>query len=340
MCWTHQSKPSEIEDVKSPVALRVSAKRVLGLSVVLTCLYATAVGPAQQASADSPIFPTAITLPAGFRPEGVAIGALPVAYFGSMADGSIYRANLLSGQGEILSRGPGTQALGLKLDDRGRLFVAGGTGGDVRVLDSWTGAVLATYQMATSPDTFVNDVILTPTGAWITDSNAAVLYHLPIGADGALPPPESVVRIPLTGDIAYVPASFNANGIVRTPDGTGLILVQSVTGDLFHVDPATGVTRRIDLGPEKLPDGDGLLLEGRTLYAVENRSNTIAVITLDHAGTKGTVERRITDPRFDVPATLAAFGGRLYLPNARFDTPPEPNTPYSAVAVDRATTGS
>ncbi|WP_431956957.1 SMP-30/gluconolactonase/LRE family protein [Nocardia lijiangensis] len=310
-------------------------KRILGILATLACVGGTVLVPAGRAAADSPVFPGTITLPAGFRPEGIAIGALPVAYFGSMADGSIYRADLVTGQGDILSRGPGTPALGLQMDHRGRLFVAGGTGGDVRVVDAWTGAVLANYQLATPPDTFVNDVVLTPTGAWFTDSRTPVLYHLPLGPDGALPATEAVQRLPLRGDIAYVPGAFNANGIVRTPDGAGLILVQSVTGLLFRVDPATGATRQLDLGGEALPDGDGLLLEGSTLYVVQNRRNAIAVITFDPAGTTGTVVRRITDPRFDVPATVAAFGGRLYLPNARFDTPPEPTTPYNAVAVER-----
>ncbi|WP_435591379.1 SMP-30/gluconolactonase/LRE family protein [Nocardia sp. bgisy118] len=309
-------------------------KRALGTAAALVCLGGTVLAPAHRAVADSPVFPATIALPAGFRPEGIAIGALPVAYFGSMADGSIYRVDLVTGHGDLLSRGPGTQALGLRLDHRGRLFVAGGTGGDVRIVDAWTGAVLANYQLATPPDTFVNDVVFTPSGAWFTDSRAPVLYHLPIGPDGKLPAPEEVVRLPLTGDLTYVPNAFNANGIARTPDGAGLIVVQSVTGRLFRVDPATGEARHVDLGGEELPDGDGLLLDGSTLYVVQNRRNAIAVIALDPEGTKGTLVRRIIDPRFDVPATVAAFAGRLYLPNARFDTPPEPTTPYTAVAAE------
>lgn len=309
-------------------------KRMLATAAAVTGLAATVLVPAERAAADSPLFPTTLTLPAGFQAEGVAIGSLPIAYFGSMADGSIYRADLVTGRGDLLARGPGTPALGLQLDDRGRLFVAGGTAGDFRVLDAWTGATLATYQFATGPQTFVNDVVLTPDGAWVTDSSAPVLYHLPIGPDGALPAPDAVQRIPLTGDIAYVPDAFNANGIVRTPDGTGLLIVQSVTGHLFHVDPTTGTTRRVDLGAESLPDGDGLLLRNTTLFAVQNRRNTVAVIALDPTGRTGTLTHRLTDPRFDVPATLAAYGPRLYLPNARFTTPPTPTTPYTATAID------
>ncbi|MGW4094386.1 hypothetical protein [Nocardia sp. NPDC004750] len=110
-----------------------------------------------------------------------------------------------------------------------------------------------------------------------------------------------------------------------------------MTGRLFRVDPATGTTRRIDLGTETLPNGDGLLLRGDTLLVVQNRSNTIAVVALDHAGATGSVVGRVTDPRFDVPTTVAAYEERLYLPNARYTTPPTPTTSYSAVVVDHRT---
>ncbi|GAB4583056.1 NHL repeat-containing protein [Nocardia sp. IFM 10818] len=106
-----------------------------------------------------------IELPPGFRPEGIEIGALPVAYIGSLATGAIYRADLLTGRGELLSPGLGSPALGLRHDPFGRLFVAGGAGGDARVLDPVTGAVLATYRLGTAPGSIVNDVTFTPEGA-------------------------------------------------------------------------------------------------------------------------------------------------------------------------------
>ncbi|WP_280236851.1 SMP-30/gluconolactonase/LRE family protein [Nocardia cyriacigeorgica] len=308
--------------------------RVLGTAVGFTSLVAALLAPV-PGHAHPPLFPPTIDLPAGFQPEGIAIGAFPVAYFGSRVDGTLYRVDLSTGRGTTLGPGPGTPALGLAVDPRGRLFVAGGTGGDARVVDAETGAVLASYRLGTPPDTFVNDVALTPTGAWFTDSRTPVLYHLPIGRDGALPTPDAVVQRPLTGDLTYVADQINANGIVRTPDGTGLIIVQSTTGHLFRVDPVSGVTRRIDLSAETLPGGDGLLRDDRTLFVVQNRLNTIAVITLDQAGTSGRVERHLSDPRMDVPTTVAAFGNRLYLPNARFTTSPAPTTPYTAVTVER-----
>jgi sugar lactone lactonase YvrE len=285
---------------------------------------------------DASFFPTTINLPDGWQPEGIAIGALPFAYFGSLADGSIYRASLVTGRGQVISAGPGTPSVGLKIDDRGRLFVSGGPVGNARVVSAITGEVLASYQFASSP-TFINDVVLTPGAAWFTDSQnpASVLYKVPLGRFGALPGPDEVVTLPVTGDLVFQPGAFNANGIDRTPDGSGLIVVQSATGTLFKVDPRTGVSRTIDLGGESVPNGDGILLVGQTLYVVQNRINTVAKINLNRSGTRGRVVKRRSDERFDVPTTIAVFNDRLYLPNARFGTTPTPTTTYTANAIPR-----
>ena len=95
------------------------------------------------------------------------------------------------------------------------------------------------------------------------------------------------------------------------------------------------MARRIDIGDALMTNGDGLLLLGRTLYVVQNRLNKIAVLKLNHTGTKGEVVGELTSPDFDVPTTAAAFGNRLYLPNARFTTSPTPTTEYWVTAVER-----
>jgi sugar lactone lactonase YvrE len=300
------------------------------INVLFAILAISLAGAAAPATAHpSHDLPATIALPDGFPPEGIAIGG-HFAYFGSRLDGSIYRADLRTGTGAVFSKGPGTPSLGLKIDRRGRLFVAGGTGGDARVLDARTGRVLASYPLATPA--FINDVVLTPTAAWFTDSTNPVLYKVAFGPHGALP--ATATRIPLTGDLVYTTGT-NANGIVTTPDRRGLLLVQSNTGKLFRVDPRTGVTTAVDLGGETLINGDGLLRMGNILYAVQNRLNTVAVFRLDAGGTAARFITRVTDPRFDVPTTVAAFRDRLYLPNARFTTPPTPTTPYTAVAIPR-----
>lgn len=310
----------------------IAPAAVLGLVAALGVPAITA-GPALAQSGQSTTFPGTIPLPDGFAPEGIAIGSGPTAYFGSLADGSIFEVNLATGAGEIISEGPGTSSVGLALDRRGRLFVAGGGTGDARVVSVTTGEVLASYQFATGT-TFINDVTLTRDGAWFTDSFNPVLYRLPLGAGGALPAADGFEVVSLTGDFQQVPG-FNANGITGTPDRAGLLVVQSATGSLFRVDPATGAATEVDLAGESLAAADGMLLHGRTLYVVQNQLNQVAAVRLDPTSANGTVVDRVTDPRFDVPTTVARFGGRLYLPNARFGVPPTPTTPYDAVAIRR-----
>lgn len=307
-------------------------------ALLLTALTAAAAVPSTaHAGPDASsrhAFPSRFELPDGFQPEGIAISR-GVAYFGSRLDGDIYAASLRTGAGKVISQGPGTGSLGMKVDQRGRLFVAGAAGGDARVIDTRTGKVLASYKFTTTTPTFVNDVILTKEAAWFTDSNQPVLYKVPLGRNGRLPSPSAVQTVALTGDYAHNPTGFNLNGIARTPDGRGLLAVQSSRGLLFRVDPKTGATRTVDLGGALLTNGDGLLVIGRTLYVVQNRSNKVGVFKLDSAGTRGRLVREIASTDFDVPTTAAAFGDRLYLPNARFNTPPTPETEYWVTAVRR-----
>jgi sugar lactone lactonase YvrE len=314
------------------------------VTAVTTALALATFAPATPASAyQSPVklqrstgrFPGVIALPNGFQPEGIAIGSAPFAYLGSRATGQIYRANLVDGSGTEISPATGTPSLGMKLDTRGRLFVAGGSAGDGRVVDVETGEVLASYRFAVAP-TFVNDVVLTKTAAYFTDSLRPVIYKVSLGHKGSLPPAAGFDTIPLTGDYTHQDGAFNANGIARTPDGKGLIIVQSSTGLLFRVNPVTGATTTVDAGAESFVNGDGLLLIGHTLYVVQNRLNAVAVVKLNNRGSTGEVTGRITEPNFDVPTTVAAFGNRLYLPNARFNTPPADTTPYAVVAVRRS----
>ena len=299
-------------------------------AIVLSTVLAVVAGATPAAAHPATRGPSVLALPDGFQPEGIAIGKRPYAYFGSRADGDIYRVDLRTGKGRVVSEGPGAghPSLGLKIDDRGRLFVAGGAGGDARVIDTRTGAILRSYPLQAAPS-FVNDVTLTGGAAWYTDSANPVLYKLPLGRHGALP--AEAVRVPITGDLVYATGN-NANGIVATPDRRALIVVQSNAGKLFHVTYG-GVSTEIDLGGENVLNGDGLWLRGRTLYVVQNRLNVITKIALNRSGTAGTVVSRTGDPHFDVPTTIAEYGRRFYLPNARFTTPATPQTTYTAVGV-------
>jgi hypothetical protein len=164
---------------------------------------------------------------------------------------------------------------------------------------------------------------------YFTNSSLPVLYRLPLEPGGRPAPSASVTEIPLSGDWQQVPG-FNANGIVATPQGQ-LLVVNSATGLLYRVDPATGVATQVNLGGALVTAGDGLLLEGHTLYVVRNRLNEVVVIELEPDFTSGVVAETITNAAFDVPTTLTRAAGALYTVNARFGTPPTPDTTYDVV---------
>ncbi|MES4902529.1 MULTISPECIES: superoxide dismutase [unclassified Streptomyces] len=248
---------------------------------------------------------------------------------GSRVNGAVYRTDLRTGEGGGIHEGAaGTVAVGLKLDEDGLLYVSGGGGGSVRVVDSRSGELVTSYQLTDPTGHFINDVILLGDRAWFTDSRDAVLYGVPRGRAG------EVRRLPLSGDWVQTPGVNNANGVVGTPDGRGLIVVSSSPGRLYHVDLRTGHATEIALvGAADVANGDGLLRVGRTLYVVQNRLNLITVFDLDARARTATVRRTVTDPRFDVPTTAARWGDRLYIVNARFTSPQTPETTFNAVAV-------
>lgn len=280
-------------------------------------------------------FPDLIPLPTGFQPEGIARGHGPTFFVGSIPTGAVFRGDLRTGEGEVLVPGQaGRSAIGLEVDQQGRVFVAGGPTGGAWVYDGQTGEELAAYQLATGGDpTFVNDVVVTGDAAWFTDSFRAVLYRVPVGAT-SLGDPSSVETLPLTGDFELVPGEFNTNGIETTPDRSRLVIVQSITGMLFTVDPETGVTDEIELTGGDASFGDGLLRRGTTLYVVQNQLNRIEVIELTSDGGAGTVVAQLTDADLDVPTTVAWFGSALYAVNSRFGIPSPETADYAVVRVE------
>jgi sugar lactone lactonase YvrE len=283
------------------------------------------------------VFPPVIPLPDGYQPEGIAVGRGPTFFVGSIPTGSIYRGSLRTGQGETLvPPQEGRAAIGLDFDQRsGYLFVAGGPTGQAYVYDSETGASLAEYTFTAPENTFINDVIVTREAAYFTNSFQPYIYRVPLGPPGSLLQGSRLTQaIELRGDFTQV-AGFNANGIAATPNGRWLIIVNSSLGTLYRVDPTNGVVTLIDLSGASVPFGDGILLQGRTLYVVQNQLNQIAVVQLSPDFTSGEVVATITDEDFRVPTTVASFGRYLYAVNARFGTAPTPDTEYEVVQVFR-----
>ena len=88
------------------------------------------------------------------------------------------------------------------------------------------------------------------------------------------------------------------------PEG---IAAQSSEGVLWRIDPATGSHAPVDLHRAELTKH---FRSGRVVHT-------------------------ITHPDFDVPTTVAHQRGSLYLPNARFTTPPTPETDYWVTRVSK-----
>jgi hypothetical protein len=287
--------------------------------------------------------PREIALPNGFAPEDIARGRGATFYVGSLANGAVFRGDFESGRGRVLVPSADGPATGLYVErchrSRERLWVAGGPSGQARVYDARTGALLATYHLADpTAGSFISDVVVTPHAAYYTDAFRPQLYVIPLGRHGALPAPHRVRTVKVSGDVTYQPGSnvFNLNGIAVV-DGR-LVTAQTVTGELFTLNPHNGRTRRIPLVDEAgrratVPGADGFVARGRTLVIAQNFPQSIAVVRLSHDVSHARLLRTLTDARLDIPSSVEVFGNHAYALNARFTTPRTPDTPYSVVRV-------
>jgi WD40 repeat protein len=322
-------------------------KSILIAAAVALCAAVAVPAVAHKGGKHKDHRPDVIALPDGFQPEGITTSKRHTFFVGSRDNGAIYRGSLRTGEGAILVPGASPSvpdddraATGLKVDRFGRLFASGGDSHVIRVYDARSGDEIRNYPIPASG--FINDVIVTKRGAYFTDSNNARLYHIPFGKKGAL---GELVTIALGGD--YVNgAGFNANGIEAARGGKSLIVIKSNTGELFDVDATTGVARRIAVtgGDGELVNGDGVMRKGRKLYVVENRDDAngaasgvgvISVVKLSRNLASGTIDRTITDAKFDTPTTIARSGVRNYVVNAKFASASPTTDTYEVVKVPK-----
>ncbi|NAZ85913.1 NHL repeat-containing protein, partial [Kineococcus indalonis] len=276
--------------------------------------------------------PETVALPTGSEPEGITSGWGTTFYAGSRADGSVVRGDLRTGgSSELVPGVEGRTAVGMRYDRwTDRLWVAGGATGAVTAYDGSTGAELGRWVVPGSG--FLNDVEVTRDAVYVTDSAVQRLVVVPLGADGRVPGADGARTLDITGDLAYG-TGFNANGIRAYRDA--LVVTQSSTGDLFRVDPATGVSDRIEVSGPDLTAGDGLVLRGRTLYVVYGFStDAAAVVRLSPDGRSGEVLGPVQDEDLDRPTTGVLAAGALWLVNGRFQLTDTSTAEYQVVRVD------
>lgn len=265
-----------------------------------------------------------IDLPAGFAGEGVAVGEGNTFYAGSREGGHIARGNLRRRTpAEVWVTQPILNpAIGLDADVRhGLLWVAGGPTGQAAAYDLETAAAAApVLTLTTITPSFINDVVSTRDAAYFTNSLAPELYRVPVSRRGDVGEPET---LPLRGPAGDFVPGFNLNGIDATRDGQTLIVVNSTKGELYTVDAESGASRLIDLGGASVQTGDGILLDGRTLYVLQNGNapgvpNQIVVIRLSRDLKSGRVVATRTSELFETATTLAKRGNLFVAVNAQF----------------------
>lgn len=241
-------------------------------------------------------------------------------YVGSTNGGAVYRGvNNPKGARTIELFLPAggdnrTAVVGMKVDRLGRLFIAGGATGFIWIYDTSTKDLLFSTKINQTGG-FLNDVAIAPDGsAYFTDSLLPFLYRVFQDAKGDF----QVERIDLAqSGIEYV-AGFNLNGLVITPNGRYLLTVQSNTGALFRLDLRTRLARQIDTEGATFTSGDGLSLNGDTLYVARNSLNTIVAFKLEDQFTEGRTIGSITDPTFDFTTTMVQVGNRFLVVNSQF----------------------
>ena len=299
--------------------------------------------PLLPASAGDKPFPKIVPVLDGSSHEGFAIGRGTTAYSGS-PDGSIYKVDLRSGQGETLVPAEpdfdvinDCYKLGMRVDPRSNyLFVAGCFWGNAYVFDANSGEAIMNYQLAPEFSTVINDLAITRDAVYFTDFGQPFLYRLPLSGNGRLPAgADAATALPLTGDFAddHAESSSLGNGIVATPDGQTLIVGNSANAQIYRVDPATGHSDRISVNPPLEGFLDGIVMHDGVLFILTpdgggEQVDWVQVVALDEDMLTGTRLGVITDPDMDGVASGALFGDSLYVNNARYYDFPMPDNEY------------
>jgi sugar lactone lactonase YvrE len=279
---------------------------------------------ALPAVASAPSRDDVIVLDGATSAEGIAAGEETTFYAGELLTGDIFRGDIGDGKAKRFIDAPdGRMAVGMKADIRNDLlFVAGGANGKAYVYNTKTGDDVKEYDLAPG---FINDVTLTPDGAWFTNSAAPELYFIPVSRGGKLGKADDVETLKVGGEAGepLQPGQFGFNGIAAAEDDDVLIVAHTQNQALYAVDRDTGESSRIE-GPD-LKFVDGILVKGDTVWAVQNRANQISRLELCDDLSSFTVEDVITSKHFDIPTTVARFGDTLAAVNAQFMRPASPH---------------
>jgi sugar lactone lactonase YvrE len=271
-----------------------------------------------------------------FFPEGIALNSRAgVFYTGSTISGDVVQVNLETGMSDLFSAGPKngrTFVTGMKLDSRGRLWICGGPTGIIQVLDKNGNVIKSWDAKALFGAGFINDCVISDGYIYFTDSQVQKIYRAKVSDDQ---PGDLEEWLLFTNQqIPYVTGT-NANGIEVTPDGKYLIVVISSSGKLYRITRSDKSISEIILNTP-VPSGDGLYLDGNTLYVSRNATNLVFPVTLSAAVSQGTVGAGFGQ-NLNFNTTLVKAGKYLLVVNGQLNrrggTPP-PVLPFTVSRVE------
>jgi len=319
--------------MKTTIANLLNQNAVLLAAVItLTAILCATATSHEIVQTERVIWPDLIPIPIGFEPEGIELGRDTDFFVGTLAfsgnrtnAGAIYKGNLVTGSGHVLVQPTGKPISGLSYDERtDYLYAATGYSGGfsgprweqgVKVFSGTSGRLLG--EIIFGDEMVINDVLVTDKAVYCTDSISTTLYKLQLENDGK-DFSSTVEKIEMTG--FEMAEGFNANGLVGDFDGRQLVIVNITTGVLYLVDTETGAASSVIIeGEEQLfPDGDGLYMDGRTLYVMQNFTQKIAVVEMSDDLTQGTFVKNLVSDSFAIPTTITGYGDCIYAINTHF----------------------
>ncbi|CUS10388.1 unnamed protein product [Tuber aestivum] len=272
-------------------------------------------------------------------PEGIARQPnSPYFYVGSVTTGDIYRGNIhekhlvhfLTGSTYGLAN-----AVGMKIDCRDRLYVAGGTTGTLFVFDLRTKKLLHRFSngFVGMNVTLLNDLVIDEAGdVYVTDTVLPTLFRAKASeVNGPTVDLALEKWIDLTGTMGP-----GGNGIVVTEDQRYLLVADIYAGEIWRVAISSRKVDKVDFGGVGIGQPDGLLIRDNILYSVNSLHEIgqfIRVIKMHPGYLSGTPVRSITSGLFERPSTAAFDGNDLLVVNFQFgvEIPVLPFTVYYGV---------
>lgn len=292
------------------------------------------------AAANEDLWPDVMSLPAGFEPKSIEMGrgqdffvsgmswsSLLGRRVGEIHDvsqyaGAIYKGNLRTGEGEILvqpNQDDLRPVLGLSYDARTDYIYATIvdpfplTNAGIAVYDASTGELVREVRIGDG--LFPSNIKVTESAVFVTSTNSGLLYKMPLAEGGRIPDEPTIESIEMVG---LAPANgFYAWGLEGSFDGHELLVLNGLNGSgtLYRVDTSTGVSTPVTIHgtQQSFPRGDGLYLQGRTLYIAQTFNNSVAVVQLSGDLSRGTYVESLDCDDCGTPHSLTGFGNSIYV---------------------------